>query len=71
VITEGEPLSAEVRCRRRISLRRTDWEVRIEADARMRATAERFLVETELVAYEDGTLLTRRVFDTRIERIDQ
>ena len=52
-IADGDPLSAEVRCRRRAELGRAGWEIRVEADATMRSTAAEYLVDTELRAYED------------------
>lgn len=67
-ITEGEPLSAEVRCRRRTGLRRQGWEVCIEADAVMRATADEFVADTELRGFENGRLVRARRFETRVRR---
>ncbi len=69
-ITDGDPLSAEVRCRRRAALSRPGWDVRIEADATMRSTATEFLVETELTAFLHDELITTRRFQTRVLRCD-
>jgi hypothetical protein len=69
-IEEGRPLSAEVMCRRRAGLGRDGWETRIEADARMRATATEYLVDTELRAFAGGQLIVTRRFATRVERRD-
>ena len=65
-VNEGDPLSATVRCRRRSGLRRPGWDVRVEADAVMRASAEEFIVETELRAFEDGRIIALRTFETRV-----
>jgi putative CocE/NonD family hydrolase len=67
-VTEGDPLSATVRCRRRSGLRRPGWDVRVEADAVMRASAEEFIVETELRAFENGRIVELRRFETRVPR---
>ena len=67
-MNEGDPLSATVRCRRRSGLRRPGWDVRIEADALMRASAEEFIVETELRAFEDGRIIALKTFETRVLR---
>jgi uncharacterized protein len=67
-VREGDPLSARVRCRRRAALRRPGWDVRIEADAEMRSTADEFVVETELRAFEDGRIVATRSFETRVPR---
>ncbi|HEY3613489.1 MAG TPA: CocE/NonD family hydrolase, partial [Gaiellales bacterium] len=67
-VTEGDPLSARVRCRRRSGLRRPGWDVRVEADAEMRSTAEEFIVETELRAFEAGRIVALRRFETRVPR---
>ncbi|MGI8714059.1 MAG: CocE/NonD family hydrolase [Solirubrobacteraceae bacterium] len=69
-IDEHDPLSAEVVCRRRAGLGRPGWEVRVEADARMRASAAEFVVETELRAFEGGRLLSTRRFTTVVPRRD-
>jgi len=69
-IREREPLSAEVRCRRRELLARAGWEVRIEAQATMRSTATEFLVDTALDAFEGGKLIASRRFETRVRRYD-
>lgn len=69
-ITDDEPLSAEVRCRRQAALSRPGWDVRIEADATMRSTAAEFLVDTELTAFLDGDLVVTRRFETRVLRCD-
>jgi uncharacterized protein len=69
-IADGDPLSAEVRCRRRAELGRAGWEIRVEADATMRSTATEYLVDTELRAYEDDRPVLTRRFETRVARSD-
>jgi hypothetical protein len=69
-IERNDPLSAEVRCVRRASLFRPGFDVRVEADARMRCTAGEFIVETDLRAYEDGVEIVAQRFDTRVPRAD-
>jgi putative CocE/NonD family hydrolase len=69
-ITRDDPLSAEVRCMRRAALSRPGFEIRIEADARMHCTAEDFIVETDLRAYEAGEEIAVRRFETRVRRAD-
>jgi hypothetical protein len=50
-VVEGDPLSAQVRCERSVSLGRGSWRVRLEAAATMAADAEVFHVNHELRAY--------------------
>jgi hypothetical protein len=69
-IDRDDPLSAEVRCIRRAALYRPGFDVRIEADARMRCTAQEFVVQTDLRAFEDGVEISARRFDTRVPRAD-
>jgi uncharacterized protein len=69
-IRERDPLSAEVRCRRREVLCRPGWEVRVEAQATMRSTATEFLVDTALDAFEGDKLIASRRFETRVRRAD-
>ncbi|MEZ5121128.1 MAG: hypothetical protein R2736_06075 [Solirubrobacterales bacterium] len=54
-IVDGDPLSARVECRRRITVRRPDWETRIEVTAVMTADADRYHVSSTLDAYEGDT----------------
>jgi hypothetical protein len=59
-IAEGNPLSAVVRCERSIGLRQGDWEIRVEASARLSADRRSFLASNRLDAYEgDVRVLTR------------
>lgn len=54
-IVDGDPLSARVECRRRITVRRPDWETRIEVIAVMTADADRYHVSSTLDVYEGDT----------------
>ncbi len=69
-IARDDPLSAEVRCVRSAALFRPGFDVRIEADARMRCTADEFIVETDLRAYDAGVEIASRLFETRVRRAD-
>jgi uncharacterized protein len=69
-IDRGDPLSAEVRCSRRAALSRPGFDVRIEADARMTCSAQEFLVQTHLRAFEGGVEISAQRFDTRVARAD-
>jgi predicted acyl esterase len=51
-IVEGDPLSAEVRCERTLTLSRGEWRTRVEAVATMTSTAADFLLTNALDAYE-------------------
>ena len=51
-IVEGDPLSAEVRCRMTGSQARGDWRIRWESDSVMTCDATTFRVITTLLAYE-------------------
>jgi uncharacterized protein len=51
-ITEGDPLSARVECRRHIVHRREDWEVSLDVTAVMTADADNFHVSSTLDAFE-------------------
>jgi uncharacterized protein len=57
-ITDGEPLSAMMRCLRSFSVGRGEWQTTIRTDSTMSATASTFQVTNVLDAYEGD----RRVF---------
>ena len=57
-ITEGEPLSAMVRCERAFAVGRGDWRASVRTASTMSATETGFLVTNTLDAYEGD----RRVF---------
>ena len=51
-LVEGDPLSAEVSCEVGVELARGDWRTRVEVRSAMSCDSARFLVTTELDAYE-------------------
>jgi hypothetical protein len=57
-IREGDPLSADVVCERRMARRRGDWDVAVQTRSRMTADAQNFLISDTVEAFEGG----RRVF---------
>ena len=67
-ILPGDPLSAEVRCEAATELGRDGWQTRAEIRSVMTCDAERFLVHTELDAYEDGEPVRRREWDFETPR---
>ncbi len=67
-IRSDDPLSAEVRCRRRAVLARPGWETQVETDATMTSTASEFVVQTELRAWHNGETVATRHFTTRVPR---
>ena len=60
-ITEGDPLSAAIRCDEAISIARDGWSTRIETTSVLTADAESFLVTDAVDAYEGD----RHVFSRR------
>jgi hypothetical protein len=52
MIVNGEPLSAETRCERTITIQRDHYRIRVEARATMSSTGDAFLVTNEVDAYE-------------------
>jgi putative CocE/NonD family hydrolase len=67
-IREGDPLSAEVFCERRMGRRRGDWDVAVETRSRMTADAETFLIDDSLEAFEDGRRVFARSWVRRVPR---
>jgi putative CocE/NonD family hydrolase len=51
-IVEGDPLSAEIRCERTLTLARGEWRTRVEAVATMASNREAFLLTNALDAFE-------------------
>jgi len=49
-LAEGHPLSARIRCERRVVVRRGAWSTEVEIRSELRATATDFVVDVELVA---------------------
>jgi uncharacterized protein len=67
-IREGDPLSAEVSCHRRIELRRGDWRTHVELRSTMTGDATDYRVSTVIDAYEGDTCVHRRAFVSTIPR---
>ena len=67
-VTEGDPLSARVRCRRRAGLRRPGWDVRIEADAEMRCDRGGVHRRHGAARVRGGRIVAVRTFETRVPR---
>ena len=70
-IVEGDPLSAHVRCERRLEIGRGAWRVRIETRSEMHADAADFHLTNTLVAYEGETEVFTRTWVKSIPRDDQ
>ncbi len=51
-LVDGDPLSARVDCQGRHFLERGDWRIRVELRTSMSATAESFLITSDLDAFE-------------------
>jgi uncharacterized protein len=67
-IRQDDPLSAEVRCERRIEILRGDWRTRIELRSQMTADAHRYLISSTIDAYEGDTRIHTRTFTSAIPR---
>jgi putative CocE/NonD family hydrolase len=67
-ITDGDPLSARVECRRRIEIRREGWETAIEVVAVMTADAEHYHVSSVIDAYEGDTRIHTAAYTNAIPR---
>ena len=59
-IEDGDPLSAEVECRRRMGMMRNGWSAHVETSSSMTADAETFLLVHQVDAYENGELVFSR-----------
>jgi hypothetical protein len=59
-IEDGDPLSAEVECRRRMGMIRNGWSAHVETSSSMTADAETFLLVHQVDAYESGELVFSR-----------
>ena len=68
VIREGDPLSAEVRVEVDLELGRGEWQTSVQVRSTMSADTERFLVTTELDAYEGGLRRFGRRWEQAIPR---
>ena len=67
-IVEDDPLSAHVRCERRLGLGRGDWRVRIETVSEMSADATHFHLKNTLTAYEGDAEVFSRTWVTSVGR---
>lgn len=67
-ISDRDPLSAKTESVRRISLRRDDWQVRIETSSTMTADAGSFRLTTVLDAYEGDIRVFSRTWNNSIAR---
>jgi hypothetical protein len=67
-IVPGDPLSAQVRCRCATEFGREGLITRAEVDTVMTADAERFRIQTELAATEDGREVRRHTWDFETPR---
>jgi putative CocE/NonD family hydrolase len=67
-VSAGDPLSAEVRCERRLELARGDWHTRIETESSLRASETHLHVSAHLRALEGEAPLFERSWTFRIPR---
>jgi putative CocE/NonD family hydrolase len=67
-ICAGDPLSARVRCRRRIDIRRDGWSTRIELEAEMTADIDNYRLTTTIDAYEAEARIHSRTFTASVPR---
>ncbi len=67
-ITEGDPLSASVRCQMTGRYGRGDWLTRCETDSSMTADREHFHVSNTLRAWEDDRLVFERTWESSFRR---
>ena len=68
-IREGDPLSCTAEMRRRLEWDRTDWHIRIESRLRMSCTEDAFIVEIDLRAQHNGSLVFERCWHEQIARV--
>jgi len=67
-IEDGDPLSAEVECRRRLGMIRDGWSAHVETSSSMTADAESFALVHQVDAYENGELVFSRARTVTIPR---
>jgi uncharacterized protein len=63
-----DPLSAEVQNTCAVTLARDGWSVRVETEATLRCTADRFLTTSVLRAFEGDALVRERTFESSVRR---
>lgn len=67
-IRADDPLSAEVQNVCGVTLTRGDWRVRIETEATLRCTADRFIATSIVRAFEGDAQVRERTFETSAPR---
>jgi hypothetical protein len=68
MITEGMPLSAEVRCDRRFDVGHGEWRVSIRTVSSMTADADTFRLVDRLEAFEGDERVFEREWDRKYPR---
>jgi DNA integrity scanning protein DisA with diadenylate cyclase activity len=64
----GEPLQARSECERTVTIDREGWHVRVETQSSLASDATRFLLENEVVAFEEDREVFRRAWRSEIMR---
>ena len=67
-INEDDPLSAEAEWCWHAERKREGWDIKIESRTRLRATADEWLIDTDIDAREDGMSVFSRSWRERIPR---
>ncbi|MBW4024677.1 MAG: CocE/NonD family hydrolase [Proteobacteria bacterium] len=67
-VAADDPLSARSVITQSYDMGREGWRIRIETEAAMTGTAERFRLTGALRAFENGTLVAERVWDEEFDR---
>lgn len=67
-IKEGQPLSAQVRCEREMSVARGEWRTTVRTESSMSATADAFLVSNVVDAYEGDVRVFSKSWHATIPR---
>jgi putative CocE/NonD family hydrolase len=68
-ISEGDPLSATIRCTRVLKIGRNEWRTRIEVTSTMTSSHNSFLVTTTLEAYESNDRVHAKTWTHTIPRL--
>ena len=67
-VEENDPLSAVAELRNTQTLSRNEWQIRVETQLRMSSTANAFLLQGSLRAFEGDNEVCRRDWDRSIPR---
>jgi len=67
-IGEEDPLSAQAEVVQKTRFRRGAWKTRVETRTRFSSTADHFLLQAELTAYEDEKQIYARTWERRVRR---